>query len=87
MAYRVVIKASAIKEIAALPKRERRRVISAIEALADDPRPEGTRKLTGAEDAYRVRVGDYRIVYLIRDDVLTVFVVRVRHRRDVYRRR
>ncbi|NLW50695.1 MAG: type II toxin-antitoxin system RelE/ParE family toxin [Candidatus Brocadiaceae bacterium] len=87
MAYRVEIKASAIKEIAALPKRERRRVISAIEALADDPRPEGTRKLTGAEDAYRVRVGDYRIVYLIRDDVLTVFVVRVRHRRDVYRRR
>lgn len=87
MTYRVQIKASAVKEIAALPKREQRRVVSAIEALAGDPRPEGVRKLTGIEDAYRVRVGDYRIVYQISDEVLTVFVVRVGHRKDVYRRR
>ncbi len=87
MAYRIEIKASARKEIAALPRRDQRRVVGAIEALAEEPRPQGVRKLIGAEDAYRVRVGDYRIVYQIRDDVLIVFVVRVGHRRDVYRRR
>jgi len=87
MAYRVEIKGSAVKEIAALPKREQRRVVSAIEALSGDPRPEGVRKLTGIEDAYRLRVGDYRVVYQISDDVLTVFVVRVGHRKDVYRRK
>ncbi len=85
--YRIEVKASAIKEIAALPRREQRRLIAAIEALGADPRPEGVRKLTGYKDAYRVRVGDYRVVYVVRDDVLTVFVVRVGHRRDVYRRR
>ena len=87
MAYRIEVNKSADKEIAALPKREQRRVVSAIEALAGDPRPEGIRKLTGTEDAYRLRVGDYRIVYQIADNVLTVFVVRVGHRKDVYRRR
>ncbi len=87
MAYRVEIKRSAVKEIAALPKREQRRVVSAIAALADDPRPDGVRKLVGSENAYRVRVGDYGIVYQIFDDVLSVHVVRVGHRRDVYRRR
>ena len=74
-------------DFAALPKREQRRVLSAIEALADDPRPVGVRKITGTENTYRLRVGDYRIVYEIGDNVLTVFVVRVRHRKDVYRRR
>ncbi len=87
MAYRIEVNKSAEKEIAALPKREQRRVVSAIKALADDPRPGGVRKLAGAEDAYRLRVGDYRIVYQIADNVLTVFVVRVGHRKDVYRRR
>jgi mRNA interferase RelE/StbE len=87
MAYRVEVKASAVKEIAALPKRDQRRVVSAIDALADDPRPHGVRKLAGSENVYRVRVGDYRIVYQVFDDVLIVHVVRVGHRRDVYRRR
>ena len=87
MAYRVEVKKSAVKEIAALPKRDQRRVVRAIDALADDPRPEGVRKLTGAEDAYRIRVGDYRIIYQIADEVLTVLVVRVGHRKDIYRRK
>lgn len=87
MGYRIEIKESACKEIAALPRREQRRVISAIGALADDPRPEGVRRLVGTEDAYRLRVGDHRIVYRIADDVLTVFVVRVGQRKDVYRRK
>ena len=87
MPYRVEVKKSAVKEIAALPKRDQRRVVRVIDALADDPRPEGVRKLTGAEDAYRIRVGDYRIIYQIADDVLTVLVVRVGHRKDIYRRK
>ena len=87
MAYRIEIKASAAKEIAALPRHDQRRVVRAIEALADEPRPPGARKLVGGDDAYRVRVGDYRVVYQIRDDLLIVYVVRVGHRRDVYRRK
>ena len=86
MAYRVEIKASAVKEIASLSRRDQRRVVRAIESLADDPRPPGARKLVGSEDAYRIRVGDYRITYQVLDDVLIVYVVRVGHRRDVYRR-
>ena len=79
MACRVEIKNSAVKEIAELPKRERRRVLGAITGLADEPPPEGVRKLTGSQDGYRVRVGDYRIVYQIADPILTIFVVRVGH--------
>jgi len=86
VAYRVEIKASAVKEIASLSRRDQRRVVRAIESLADDPRPPGARKLVGSEDAYRIRVGDYRITYQVLDDVLIVYVVRVGHRRDVYRR-
>jgi len=87
MPYRIEIKKSAQREIAALARRQQRRVMAAIEKLADDPRPDGVRKLSGTEDFYRIRVGDYRVVYQVCDDVLIVFVVRVGHRRDVYRRR
>lgn len=79
------IKPSAAKEIEALPRKsDRRRVVRRIEALADDPRPPGARKLSG-RDRYRLRVGRTRIVYAIEDDELVVLVVRVGHRKDVYR--
>lgn len=87
MGHRIEIKRSAAKEIAALPKRDQRRVLASIEALADEPRPAAARKLTGSENAYRIRVGDYRVVYQVVDDILTVLVVRVGHRKEVYRRR
>ena len=87
MAYRVEIKKSAKKEIAGLPRREQRRVMSAIEALADVPRPRGVRKLTGTDDIYRLRVGAYRVVYQIGDKKLIVYVVKVGDRKEVYRRR
>ncbi len=87
MGYKIEIKRSAAKEIAALPKRYRRRVVSVIASLADEPRPEAARKLTNTDNAYRLRVGDYRIVYQVFDDILTVIVVRVGHRKNVYRRR
>ncbi len=68
-----------------LPPDMRRRIVRRLEALEDDPRPRGVEKLTGVDELYRVRVGTYRIVYAIRDRELVVIVVRIGHRRDVYR--
>jgi len=83
--YRIEIKRSAAKEIEAIGRlRDRQRVVARIMRLAEDPRPPGCTKLTG-EEAYRIRQGDYRMVYTIADDVLVVEVIRVGHRREVYR--
>jgi mRNA interferase RelE/StbE len=84
--YELLIKPSAGKELAKLgTKADRTRIVSAIQSLADEPRPQGVEKLSGADALYRVRVGDYRIIYEIRDDQLVVTVIKVGHRRDVYR--
>jgi mRNA interferase RelE/StbE len=83
--YKILIKASAAKEIEQLPTRkDRRRVVEKIRRLADEPRPKGCEKLSG-QDRYRVRQGNYRIIYSVDDDVLTVHVVKVGDRKDVYR--
>ena len=83
--YKVSIKRSAAKEIEAIPqKKERQRVISRIGQLANDPRPLGSKKLSG-NDKYRIRQGSFRIVYSIEDTELIVVVVKVGHRKDVYR--
>ena len=83
--YKVSIKRSAVKEIEAIPqKKERRRIISRIGQLANDPRPTGSKKLSG-HDKYRLRQGSYRIVYSIEDNELVVVVVKGGHRKDVYR--
>ncbi len=82
--YSIFIKKSAAKELEGLPKRDLVKVLARIETLADDPRPTGAEKLAGLE-LYRVRQGSYRIVYSIEDRVLTVWVVKVGHRREVYR--
>ena len=84
--YRVLIKASAAKEIEAVdPKKDRQRIVAAIRSLADNPRPPGCEKLAGEGDRYRIRVGRYRIIYSVGDGELLVVVVRVGHRKDVYR--
>ena len=83
--YRVEIARTAIKAITALPRKEQQRVRAAIELLADTPRPPNCVALRGEAHAYRVRVGDYRIVYEVFDDRLVIQVVRVGHRREVYR--
>jgi mRNA interferase RelE/StbE len=84
--YRLFIKASAAKELEAVDgKGTRQRLVRAISCLADDPRPAGVEKLSGTKGRFRIRVGDYRVVYAIEDQVLTVFVVKVGHRREVYR--
>ena len=83
--YEVRIKRSALKALARLPKADVKRVRAAIYGLADDPRPRGCRKLEGYVDLWRVRVGRYRVIYAVEDGALTVAVLEVGHRRDVYR--
>lgn len=82
--YRLLIKPSADKEIEALPKQDRRRIVAKITSLSLDPRPPGCEKLSG-HDQYRLRQGTYRILYEIQDLDLIVVVVKVGHRREVYR--
>jgi mRNA interferase RelE/StbE len=82
--YNVRIKRSAAKELEGFPLRDRRRIVQRIESLASDPRPPGHEKLSG-EEKYRVRQGDYRILYEIVDRDLIVTVVKIGNRRDVYR--
>jgi len=82
--YRVEIKKSAAKEIKQLPKKDLKKVLAKIHGLSEDPRPIDCKKLS-AQEKYRIRCGHYRILYLIEDDVLIVYVVKVGHRREVYR--
>ena len=82
--YSIEIKGSAAKEIENLPKRELQTVLHKIHSLTENPRPHGYEKLSG-QDKYRVRCGDYRVLYTIEDIVLIVCVVKVGHRKDVYR--
>ena len=85
MSYRVEVSRRAAKSLQALPRKEQQRVRAVIDLLADNPRPPGCRAVAGEDRAYRVRSGDYRIVYEVHDDRLVVQVVRVGHRRDMYR--
>ena len=83
--YRLLIKASAAKELKAIPnKRDRQRIVKRIQGLETDPRPPGSQKLSGQE-RYRIRQGHYRIVYSIEKDELVVYVIKVGHRKDVDR--
>jgi mRNA interferase RelE/StbE len=83
-AYKVFFKASVEKDFTAIPKKELKKILKRIEGLIEDPRPSGCEKLTG-QRRYRLRQGRYRIVYSIQDDELTVWVVKVGHRKDIYR--
>jgi mRNA interferase RelE/StbE len=85
MAYAVEFSPGAEREFRKLAREIQMRLRPRIDALADDPRPAGAKKLKGADDLWRIRAGDYRIVYQIRDRILLVLVVRVAHRREVYR--
>ena len=84
--YRLLVKPSAGKEIEAVgQKKARRRIVNRIAALAAEPRPAGCDKLAGGEGRYRIRQGPYRIVYAVDDAAHTVEIVKVGHRREVYR--
>lgn len=83
--YRVFLERAAEKDLNRLSSEVHKRVITAIRGLASDPRPSGCRKLSGSKHDWRIRVGDYRVVYEIADEIRIVRVNRVRHRREVYR--
>ena len=83
MRYEILIEKSAQKTLSKIPSRHRDRIINAVRKLADNPRPPGVKKLSG-RDAWRIRIGSYRVIYEIHDDKLTVLVVNVGDRKNVY---
>lgn len=87
MTYRIELAPAALRQLRKLDRSAQRRVQAAIELLATEPRPSGAKKLVGGNGEWRVRTGDYRVVYQIDDGVLLVLVVAVGHRREVYNRR
>ena len=84
VSYELKIKKEAEKELRSLPKVDLKRAIQKIKSLGDNPRPQGAEKLKG-EEGYRIRQGDWRVVYLIDDATKIVRVIRIGHRREVYR--
>ena len=82
--YRITIKKSAAKELEAVPTKDLRRIVKRIGSLADNPRPPGSQKLS-AHQGYRIRQGDYRIVYSIDDEDALIDIVKIGHRREIYR--
>jgi mRNA interferase RelE/StbE len=84
--YEIFIKPSARKELRRVgTKRDRQKIVAAIQGLAGEPRPIGSQKLVGTDHCFRIRAGDYRIIYEIADVVVSVIVIRVAHRKDAYR--
>ena len=82
--YDIFFRDSVLKDLRGLPKRDLQNILKTIKTLSKDPRPSGCEKLTG-QDRYRLRQGKYRIVYSIQDRELTIWIVKVGHRKDVYR--
>ena len=85
MAYRIEFSRRANREFGKLPSQILSRIRPRIESLSLNPRPKDSKKLAGSENVWRIRVGDYRVVYEVYDRILFILVVRVAHRRDVYR--
>ncbi len=85
MAYTVIVERGALRDLKRLPAQIRTRVDERILALATKPRPQGVEKLSGSDCSYRLRIGDYRILYEIHDQILHILVVKIGHRREVYR--
>ena len=84
--YKIEWKQSAQKELKKLQKKTISRILQAVEILSDNPYPPGSRKLHSAEYTYRLRVGDYRIIYSVYSDIVTIEIVRIGHRKGIYRR-
>jgi len=91
VAYKLVITDSAAKELKRIPAKMQDRIFEKIEGLADEPKPHGHKKLknfaisgSDQDDYYRIRVGDYRVIYTIEDELITIFIMKIAHRKDVY---
>jgi mRNA interferase RelE/StbE len=85
MTFRIELTKAAVRDLTAVPEPMLKRLDACILGLADDPLPPGVKKLKNSDGLYRVRVSDYRIIYRIEQDILTILVVRIGHRREVYR--
>lgn len=85
MAYSVFLAPAAERQLKALAPLIQRRLVKRLKSLRDNPRPQDVKKLAGEEDLYRIREGDYRIIYAIRDKELIVLVVKIGHRKEIYR--
>jgi len=84
-AYSVLFRESVKRDISSIPSEDLKRILERIGTLADNPRPLGSEKLT-AQERYRIRQGNYRIIYSVQDEQLTIWVIKIGHRREVYRR-
>ena len=84
MKYKIFIEKSALKNLSKIPLQDQSRVINSIQKLSKNPRPSGNKKLSG-RDAWRIRVGNYRVIYEIHDDRLIILVINIGHRKDIYR--
>ena len=84
MIYTVIFKPAVAKQLRRIDKKDQKKIVAAAENLAFAPRPRGYKKLVGGEGFYRIRIGDYRIIYEIEDDILIITVLRVADRRDAY---
>lgn len=84
MSYRVIIPKLVQKQLDNIPEKERKRLIKAIRLLADIPRPNGVKKLKSYEDTYRIRLGNYRIIYQIQDQEMLILILSSIHRKDAY---
>jgi len=82
--YKILLKQSAVKELEDIPKKDIKKIIKRIQSLAQNPRPSGAKKLSD-RDRCRIRQGDYRIVYSIKDNEFTVCIYKIGHRREIYR--
>ncbi len=85
MAYKILLKPSALNDLDRLPDSEARRILAHIKKLINEPRPIGIQKLTN-EEGYRIRSGKYRVLFEINDKLRTIYIYRVKHRKDVYRK-
>ncbi len=83
--YEITFTATAIKALKKIPKTEQKRIIKAIQKLANNPRSAGTKKLQAETDLYRIRIGQYRVIYSIDDGNITLLVVKIGHRKDIYK--
>lgn len=85
--YQLITPKSVQKQIDALPDLVRDRIDAAIRMLVDNPRPDGVVKIKGSDSEYRIRIGDYRVVYEVNDEQLVILLIQCRHRREVYKKR
>ena len=85
MGWHIAFSRAAAQQFQDLPRKDQRRLAARIDALAENPRPPGVKKLAGEDELYRLRSGDYRLLYTVKDATLIVLVVKIGHRREVYR--